>query len=110
MTQKLQIPSTAQTAKPQLTVFSVSPRQLSYLLKFFLNTAWPHPIPVIILIALLDSSKSETSHFTLYLLVVVLYLETCEDSSLESEFLSSLSKDGLHTENVLNETLLRSFH
>lgn len=71
---------------------------LSYLLKFVLMTARPHPIPVIILIPLLGSSpKSETSHFKLYLLVVVLYLETCEDGSLESVFPSSLSKDGLHS-------------
>lgn len=84
---------------------------LSYLLKFVLMTARPHPIPVIILISLLGSSpKSETSHFKLYFLVVVLYLETCEDGSLESVFPSSLSKMDYTAENVLNETLLRSVH
>lgn len=68
------------------------------MLKFFLRTVWPQPIPVIIVISLLGSSpKSETSHFKLYLLVVELYLERCADSSSELVFLSSLCKDGLHS-------------
>lgn len=76
----------------------------------FLKTPWSHPIPVIIPVALLDSSKSETSHFKLHLLALVLDLETVKVAVWSQYFYLLYLKMGYTTENVLNGALLSSFH
>lgn len=51
-TQNLKTTAAAQSAKPQLTAFPVSPPRFLYLLKCFLKAAWPHLTPVITLVVL----------------------------------------------------------